>query len=229
MHNTHTERDISLSLSLSLSILTPVLGNVTWLFGNLHVTQMGQNYGKLENSHKNKRFKAGISSVWPQLLLLHLVILLLLLFILLPHAKQTPSEHLGKTFEIQTALKYFSPFVLFNLPNKSDDDDDEENFLPLRHDKTSPRKDEPEKEAEQDRRTGQTGGQSAQQTDRQSGKCLENLLQLLPRFGVSKTYSGLILPFSFRPCEWQLLSWRPLPRRCCCSWHNKPNLLIMGK
>lgn len=185
---THTHRETLLFLSLSL--LTPVLGNVTWLFGNLHVTQMGQNYGKLENSHKNKRFKAGISSVWPLLLLLHLVILLillhLLLFLLLPHAKQTPSEHLGKTFEIQTALKYFSPFVLFNLPNKSDDDDDEENFLPLRHDKTSPRKDEPEKEAEQDR---QTGGQGAQQTDSQAS-ALKTFCSFSPALGFPKHSPG---------------------------------------
>lgn len=135
-------------------------------------------------------------------------------------------------------VKILFPFVLFNLPNKSDDDNEpEENFLPLRDDKTSPPKDEPEKEAKQE---GQTGGHADRQAGRQAGGQTErqscspwNLLQLLPRhFGVSRTYCGLILPFTFGLASGNSFG-RPLPRRCYsisnCSWHNKPNLLIMGK
>lgn len=158
MHNTH--RDM-LSFSLySLQCWGMSLGYS--VIYTLH------KWGKImENSKiriKTNASKREFQVSGPYSILLHLVILLL--FLLLPHAKQTPSEHLGKTFEIQTALKYFSPFVLFNLPNKSDDDDDEENFLPLRHDKTSPRKDEPEKEAEQGRRTDRQ--RTERTTDRQT-------------------------------------------------------------
>lgn len=155
MYAQHTHTDTHTSL------LTPVLGNVTWLFGNLHVTQMGQNYGKLENSHKNKRFKAGIFSTPLRLLLRP------------PHAKQTPSEHLGKTFEIQTALKYFSPLFFSICLTKATTT--KRTFYRCdmtrqAHERTNRKRKQSKTDAEDrqtDKQAGQTGGQSAQQTVRQ--------------------------------------------------------------
>lgn len=190
---THTQRDIALSLSISLSLYSLQCWGMSLGYSVIYTLHK---WGKImENSKiriKTNASKREFQVSGPCSILLHLVILLLLLllFLLLPHAKQTPSEHLGKTFEIQTALKYFSPFVLFNLPNKSDDDDDEENFLPLRHDKTSPRKDEPEKEAEQDRRTDrQVDRAHNRQTDSQAS-ALKTFCSFSPALGFPKHSPG---------------------------------------
>jgi len=58
----------------------------------------------MENSHKNKHFKAGISSVC----FLHIYIPIPISY-LQPYLQTNSHRAPWQTFEIQTALKYFSP------------------------------------------------------------------------------------------------------------------------
>lgn len=119
-------------------------------------------------------------------------------------------------------VKILFPFVLFNLPNKSDDDNEpEENFLPLRDDKTSPPKDEPEKEAKQEGHTDrQTGRRTCRQTGRKTGRRTDRetvMLALKPLAASPPPFWGfenvLRVDFTvyFRPCVGQLL-WAPVAK-----------------
>lgn len=115
-------------------------------------------------------------------------------------------------------VKILFPFVLFNLPNKSDDDNEpEENFLPLRDDKTSPPKDEPEKEAKQE---GQTNRQEDMPTDRQEDRQEDRQRDSQACLETFCSFSPAILGFRERTAGWfyRLLSAlrraTPLGTRC---------------
>lgn len=126
-----------------------------------------------------------------------------------PHAKQTPSEHLGKTFEIQTALKYFSPlFFSICLTKATTTTNPKRTFYRCvmtrqAHQRTSRKRKQSKKDRQTDRRTCR---QTGRRTDRETVMlALKPFAASPPPFWGFENVLRVDFTVYFRPCVGQLL------------------------